>query len=44
MMEKVDFWKIFPEEGKYAMAAQFHNKRRLAVILSRWMLVTNEIL
>eukprot|EP00347_Sterkiella_histriomuscorum_P020597 403337204 len=44
MLERIDFWEIFPREGKYAMAVEFHKKRMLAVVLSRWMLSTHDII
>jgi len=28
LLENIDFWEIFPKEGKYAMAVEFHNRRR----------------
>ena len=44
MLERIDFWEIFPREGKYAMAVEFHKKRMQAIILSRWMLSTHDII
>ncbi|CDW91805.1 UNKNOWN [Stylonychia lemnae] len=44
LMEGIDFWEIFPKEGKYAMAVEFHKKRMLAIIFARWLLTTDDIL
>ena len=43
-MFRCDFWAIFPEEGKYVMAAKFHQRRQLSAILMHWALQSERIL
>jgi hypothetical protein len=38
IMERNDFWAIFPVEGKFVMASEFNRKRKMAVLLMRWRL------
>ena len=33
LLSKVDFWSIFPVEGKFVMAKEFHEKRLQALCL-----------
>ena len=44
MMEKVDFWEIVPEEGKYAMAVKYNKIRVMARVLSKWVLMKDGIM
>jgi hypothetical protein len=37
IMRRQDFWAIFPVEGKFVMASQFHKKRLMAVVFTRWI-------
>jgi hypothetical protein len=39
MMQRFDFWKIAPEEGKFVMAATYYKQRRIAAVFTRWILV-----
>ena len=32
ILERFDFWQIAPEEGKFAMAAEYHKVRCMSVI------------
>jgi hypothetical protein len=37
-MSRTKFWDIFPTHGKFVMASSFDEKRKKAVVLTRWML------
>ena len=43
-MERFNFWENVSEEGKYAVAVQYHKKRLLAMIYTRWILMSYEVL
>ena len=43
IMQRRDFWAIFPEDGKFVMAAKFHSHRVLATCLTRWMISSQNL-
>ena len=34
IMERQNFWKIAPEEGKYSMAVHYHRLRQMALLFT----------
>jgi len=42
-LDTFDFWAIAPEEGKFAMAAEFHKTRAMAIVWQRWILANDGV-
>ena len=43
LMNRFDFWRICPEEGKYGMAVAYHRRRLLSLALSIFVMSKYEL-